>query len=95
MMSDMLSSRYDIRFSGRVQGVNFRWTTCRVAQKFSVAGWVRNESDGSVRCVVEGEQAELDSFVESVQRAMAGCVTDTVIKTTASTGTMEGFGIRG
>ncbi len=91
----MLSSRYDIRFSGRVQGVNFRWTTFRIAEKFAVSGWVRNESDGSVRCVVEGEPAELDSFVESLQRAMAGYIADTVIKTTASTGTMVGFGIRG
>ena len=91
----MLSSRYDIRFSGRVQGVNFRWTTCRIAEKFALSGWVRNESDGSVRCVVEGEPAELDSFVESVQRAMASYIADTVIKTMASTGSMEGFGIRG
>ena len=29
-----------------------------------VAGWVRNEPDGSVRCVAEGEAAELDRFVQ-------------------------------
>ena len=45
--------RYDITFTGRVQGVNFRWTACRAAGKYQVSGWVRNEPDGSVRCLVE------------------------------------------
>ena len=33
------ATRYTIRFTGRVQGVNFRWTTCRVAAGFAVTGW--------------------------------------------------------
>ena len=86
--------RYDITFTGRVQGVSFRWTTCRVAKRFKVAGWVRNERDGTVRCVVEGEVAELDAFVGAVQDAMAGNVGDTRICRGAARGELEGFGIR-
>ena len=67
----LMPLRYDVTFRGRVQGVNFRWTTCRVAQRFDVTGWVCNERDGSVRCVAEGDPAELDAFVKAVQQAMA------------------------
>ncbi len=86
--------RYDITFTGRVQGVSFRWTTCRVAERFKVAGWVRNQRDGTVRCVVEGEAAELDAFVGAVQDAMAGHVGDTRSARGPARGELEGFGIR-
>ncbi|NNM27707.1 MAG: acylphosphatase, partial [Phycisphaerales bacterium] len=42
-------------FRGRVQGVFFRATTRALAQDYAVTGWGRNEADGSVRCVVEGD----------------------------------------
>ena len=90
----MSATRYDITFTGRVQGVNFRWTTCRVAQRFGIAGWVRNEPDGSVRCVAEGDAGELDEFVKAVEETMAGCVEDTRITAAAARGGLEGFGVR-
>ncbi len=90
----MPSLRYDITFTGRVQGVNFRWTTCRVARRCSVAGWVRNEPDGSVRCVAEGEPQVLDAFVKAVEIAMAGYIEQTNITTTAATCDLRGFTVR-
>ena len=90
----MPSLRYDITFTGRVQGVNFRWTTSRVAQRCNVAGWVRNEPDGSVRCVAEGEPQELDEFVQAVEDAMAGYIDQTKITTTAAAGDLHGFTVR-
>ncbi len=90
----LMPLRYDVTFAGRVQGVNFRWTTCRVAQRFDVAGWVRNERDGSVRCVAEGDPAELDAFVKAVQQAMAGYIKETRVSRAAAQGDLDGFGIR-
>ncbi len=86
--------RYDITFTGRVQGVGFRWTTCRVAQRIGVAGWVRNESDGAVRCAAEGETGELDAFVKAVQEAMDGYIKETKITRTSPHGDLSGFRIR-
>ena len=91
----MPTSRYDIRFTGRVQGVNFRWTTCRVAERFDVAGWVRNESDGSVRCLIEGERAQLEAFVKAVQDAMSGHIKDTSISPQTAEGDLHGFTVKG
>ncbi|MHC4785703.1 MAG: acylphosphatase [Planctomycetota bacterium] len=90
----MTQSRYDITFTGRVQGVNFRWTTCQVAGRFAVAGWVRNERDGSVRCVVEGTPGELEAFVAAVEEAMSGYVKDTRVAREQAVGDLEGFDIR-
>ncbi len=86
--------RYEIRFTGRVQGVGFRMTARRVAGEYAVAGWVRNEPDGSVRCVAEGEVAELKRFVEAVQHAMAGNVEETEVHRAAATGEFTGFSVR-
>ena len=90
----MTPTRYDITFTGRVQGVFFRATTCEVAQRFAVKGWVRNERDGSVRCVAEGEPGELDAFVQAVQEAKSGYIEDTRITPAPAKGGFDGFETR-
>ncbi len=85
--------RFQVVFTGTVQGVNFRWTTCRTAERFDVSGWVRNERDGSVRMVAEGDAEELERFVAAVQEAMAGYIRETSIERGAATGDLEGFTI--
>ena len=90
----MPAARYDVTFTGRVQGVNFRWTTCRVAARFQVAGWVRNQPDGSVRCVAEGDPAELDAFLGAVREAMARHIRGTDVRRAPALGDLEGFTIR-
>ena len=86
--------RYQISFTGRVQGVGFRFTTCRVAQGHAVAGWVRNEADGSVTCVAEGEAEELDRFVAAVRDAMSGSVRDAQVRSAPATGEFAGFAVK-
>ncbi len=90
----MTSLRYDIRFTGRVQGVGFRFITERVASGHVVAGWVRNEPDGSVRCVIEGAVSDLDRFVSDVQQAMVGNLEGTDIAERPANGEFERFSIR-
>jgi acylphosphatase len=89
-----MSIRYTITFTGRVQGVGFRYTTVNVAAGYNVTGWVRNEPDGSVRCVVEGAREELDRFVAAVKQAMRGNVRDASIETGIATGEFHGFVVR-
>lgn len=61
-------------FSGRVQGVGFRYTAYHVAAGFDVTGYVRNRSDGRVECVVEGEAAEVGAFLDALADRMAGFI---------------------
>ena len=87
----MALCRYDIIFAGRVQGVFFRATAQEIARRYDVTGWVRNERDGSVRCVVEGEAAELDRFVNAIQLAKQSNIDNTDITRLDATGEFDGF----
>jgi acylphosphatase len=53
----------DLHVTGRVQGVSFRWYAAREATRLGLAGWVRNEPDGSVRAHAEGPHDAVDQFV--------------------------------
>lgn len=47
-------ARFRAIVHGRVQGVNFRYYTCRQAERLGVVGYVRNQADGTVEVVAEG-----------------------------------------
>jgi acylphosphatase len=63
--------RRDIHYSGRVQGVGFRYTVRDVANGFAVTGFVRNLDDGRVHLVAEGEVAEIDAFLAEIDAFLA------------------------
>ena len=56
--------RYRVLISGRVQGVFFRDTCCRLAEQHGVTGWVRNLSDGRVEAVFEGPPDDVRRLVD-------------------------------
>jgi acylphosphatase len=59
-------------FSGRVQGVGFRYQTLQVAKEFEISGWVANLPDGRVQLEVEGREQEVRDFASAVQERMEG-----------------------
>ncbi len=59
-----------VYFSGRVQGVGFRYTTKQISNRFAVSGWVRNLPDGRVELLAEGDEDELKSFLAAVRERM-------------------------
>ena len=52
-----------IEVYGRVQGVYFRANTCQKAIEFDIKGNVKNRHDGSVEIIAEGEERNLDEFL--------------------------------
>ena len=54
------SKRYLVR--GRVQGVGFRWFVEREAHMLGIAGWVRNNHDGSVEVLAQGTSDQLSGL---------------------------------
>jgi acylphosphatase len=65
-------SRMRIFYSGRVQGVGFRYTTKNVAMGYEVAGNVRNLPDGRVELVAEGLKEELEAFQQGIRESGLG-----------------------
>jgi acylphosphatase len=59
-----MTVRKRVRAHGRVQGVFFRDTLRRAADRAGVAGWAANRPDGSVEAVLEGEAEAVERLVE-------------------------------
>lgn len=89
-----LMNRRTIQFLGRVQGVGFRYTAHNLASQFDVAGYVRNQPDGSVELVVEGPDDQMDGLVEAIQQRMEGFIRRTTVQVSPATGQFAGFSIR-
>ena len=49
--------------TGRVQGVFYRDTCRREAERRRVAGWVANRADGSVEAVFEGDEDAVEAMI--------------------------------
>ena len=59
--------RFYIRFTGRVQGVGFRFFAAMNAEKCYLTGWVKNMPDGSVTAEVRGTRLQIKQFLELTQ----------------------------
>lgn len=79
---------------GRVQGVWFRDSMRREAEKLGVNGWVRNCRDGSVEAMVQGDSAAVDSLVAWAHRGPELAQVSRVDQEPAS-GSFMGFEVRG
>ena len=63
---------------GHVQGVFFRDTARRLAEQHGVAGWVRNNPDGTVEAVFEGEPEGVERLVRFAREGPRGARVDHV-----------------
>lgn len=81
-------------FSGHVQGVGFRFTVCRIAEDYSVTGYVRNLANGDVELVAEGAEPELSDFICAIRNSQLKryIMQDRVTWKTA-TGEFDRFGV--
>jgi acylphosphatase len=61
-------------FTGRVQGVGFRYAALQVAREFEVSGFVANLPDGRVVLEAEGTRADVEAFLGAVHEKMDGYV---------------------
>lgn len=85
----------DVWFSGRVQGVGFRWHTVKVAREFEVTGTVRNLADGRVLLHAEGSEREVLAFVAAVEDEMKSFIREVEKKTGIGDASCSDFIIAG
>ena len=81
-------------FTGRVQGVGFRYSALQVALGFEVSGYVQNLPDGRVQLEAEGTPAEVGDFIAAVQERMEGYIRKTEQTTARRAPQFQGFTIR-
>lgn len=61
-----------------MQGVGFRWFVREQARRSGIAGWVRNNPDGSVEIAARGESDAIERFAASVRHGPEGAVVESV-----------------
>lgn len=86
--------RKTVLYSGRVQGVGFRYTTCQIAVGHDVTGYVKNLPDGRVEVVVEGAAKAVQRFLTAVEAEMSANIRGTETTESPGTGEYSGFAVR-
>ena len=59
--------RKHIYFSGRVQGVGFRYRSAYIAQSLGLTGWVKNLWDDRVEMELQGEEEVIREFLSRLK----------------------------
>jgi acylphosphatase len=82
-------------YSGRVQGVGFRYAVKRLASGFEVVGWVRNLPDGRVELQAMSQDAdELAAFLEEIQgSSLGGNIKEVEMRDIPALAGVKGFSI--
>ena len=69
-----------IIFTGRVQGVGFRFTVHRMAGRHQLTGYVRNLSNGTVEMLAQGSAEDIDDCLRDIQQSLIDHIRETKIE---------------
>ena len=88
-------ARIEVRVTGRVHGVGFRYFVLQEAHALGLLGWVANVSDGSLQCVAEGPREDLDRLVARLREGPPSAIVEDVhVTSRPPTGEFVTFGVR-
>jgi acylphosphatase len=83
-----------VYYSGRVQGVGFRYTARGIADELGVVGWVKNLADNRVEVVAEAEEEALNDFLKRLSQLFSRYIQDTDLEWGPSGGEYKDFQIK-
>lgn len=86
-----MKKRVHIFYSGRVQGVGFRFTAEGLAREAGIQGWVKNLRDGRVELVAEAGQAVLNDYMAAIKKTMGYYISDMDVEWSDATGEFNDF----
>ncbi len=90
-----MNERLDVRVSGRVHGVGYRYFVLREAAALGIVGWVANDPDGTVHCVAEGPRDRLEALLAELREGPPAALVDGVSEAwMPATGTLGPFEVR-
>ena len=93
--SHQVKKRLHLFWSGRVQGVGFRYTSESAALELGLVGWVRNLPDGRVEAVCEGDEKALKTFLDRMADGpMRPYIRQTQVDWSHPTGEFQDFQVR-
>jgi len=88
-----MKKQIHVYYSGRVQGVGFRFSAEDIANNLGVTGWVKNLRDGRVEILAEAEEDVLKGFLERVNKYFSHYIQQVDIEWHEALGKFKEFGI--
>lgn len=90
-----MNKHIHVLYTGRVQGVGFRFTAEESARQLAVVGWVKNLRDGRVELVAEADEKVLAQFLNEIRTGpMRNFIKDTEVTWSTATNEFDEFEIR-
>ncbi|MEW6101056.1 MAG: acylphosphatase [Candidatus Omnitrophota bacterium] len=89
-----MQKQVHVFYSGRVQGVGFRFTAEDLAVESGITGWAKNLRDGRVEVLAEGEERNLTDFLTKVGKHFANYIADTEAEWKEPAGEFKDFTVR-
>ena len=86
--------RQHVYYSGRVQGVGFRYNAVRCAGAYDVSCFVRNFDDGLVELVAEGPRKDVEGLLEDIRNSMARNIRNETSQSEEPQGNYRDFSVR-
>jgi acylphosphatase len=84
-----------VYYEGHVQGVGFRFSVKSITTGFDVVGWVKNLLDGRVELEVQGEESEVNAFLEAILNShLRRHISRSVVRDVPAKSGVKGFVIR-
>jgi len=88
-----MSKQIHVYYSGRVQGVGFRFTAEDIALELDLRGWVKNLRDGRVEIVAEAQEEVLGLFLKRIQEYFGRYIQNADIDWQPASGEFKDFNI--
>ncbi|NQS99711.1 MAG: acylphosphatase [Candidatus Omnitrophica bacterium] len=89
-----MNKRLHVYYSGRVQGVGFRFTAERLATDLGLGGWVKNLADGRVELICEGKQERLEKVLAKIDHEFSDYIRQKDVSWMDGTGEFDNFQVR-
>ncbi|MFZ5807166.1 MAG: acylphosphatase [Verrucomicrobiota bacterium] len=84
-----------LTYSGRVQGVGFRYSVKQLVTGYDVSGYVRNRPDGTVELWLQGEDEEIDALEKAIAEShLLGFIQEVTADNVTPDASIKGFQIR-
>jgi len=89
-----MKKKLHLYYSGKVQGIGFRYTVLDIALGQKVCGWVKNLNDGRVEVLAESEEDTLSVFLEQINQHFSRYITDTTVEWFPVNGEFRDFQVK-